>query len=136
MIYTEDMPMRSAVLAPVLSALLALVVGACGQEPAAPESAKSEAPKPPSEIVVKIGQVSPLTGPQAHLGKDNDNGARLAIEEANAKGLVIGGAKVRFELLSEDDQADPKTGTIVAQKLVDGKVAGRSEEHTSELQSQ
>jgi branched-chain amino acid transport system substrate-binding protein len=73
---------------------------------------------------VKIGQVSPLTGPQAHLGKDNDNGARLAIEEANAKGLMIGGAKVKFELVSEDDQADPKTGTIVAQKLVDSKVAG------------
>jgi len=65
-----------------------------------------------------------LTGPQAHLGKDNDNGARLAIEELNAKGVTIGGAKVKFELMSEDDQADPKTGTIVAQKLVDAKVAG------------
>ncbi len=74
--------------------------------------------------MIKIGQVSPLTGPQAHLGKDNDNGARLAIEELNAKGLVIGGVKVKFELVSEDDQADPKTGTIVAQKLVDAKVAG------------
>ena len=99
---------------------------ACGQEPPPPPPppAKVEAPKPPPEVVVRIGQVSPLTGPQAHLGKDNDNGARLAIEEMNAKGLVIGGAKVRFELVSEDDQADPKTGTIVAQKLVDGKVAG------------
>jgi len=87
-------------------------------------AAASRSPQAPTEVVVKIGQVSPLTGPQAHLGKDNDNGARLAIEEANAKGLVIGGAKVKFELVSEDDQADPKTGTIVAQKLVDGKVAG------------
>ncbi|MGH8710290.1 MAG: branched-chain amino acid ABC transporter substrate-binding protein [Burkholderiales bacterium] len=75
-----------------------------------------------SELVVKIGSVAPLTGPQAHLGKDNDNGARLAIEEVNAQGLVIGGKKVRFELISEDDQADPKTATIVAQKLVDQKV--------------
>jgi len=74
--------------------------------------------------VIRIGQVSPLTGPQAHLGKDNDNGARLAIDEMNAKGLTIGGVKVKFELVSEDDQADPKTGTIVAQKLVDAKVAG------------
>jgi branched-chain amino acid transport system substrate-binding protein len=55
-----------------------------------PPPQKVEAPKPPPEVVVKIGQVSPLTGPQAHLGKDNDNGARLAIEEANAKGLTIG----------------------------------------------
>ncbi len=98
---------------------------ACGQEAPPPKPvAKVEAPKPPPEIVVKIGQVSPLTGPQAHLGKDNDNGARLAVEEMNAKGLTIGTAKAKFELVSEDDQADPKTGTIVAQKLVDTKVAG------------
>jgi branched-chain amino acid transport system substrate-binding protein len=83
-----------------------------------------DAPRPGAAVVVKIGQVSPLTGPQAHLGKDNDNGARLAIEELNAQGVSIGGAKVKFELMSEDDQADPKTGTIVAQKLVDAKVAG------------
>lgn len=100
-----------------------LVLAGCGQE--APKPApKAEAPKTPTEIVVKIGQVSPLTGPQAHLGKDNDNGARLAIDEVNAKGVTIGGARVKFELISEDDQADPKTGTIVAQKLVDAKVAG------------
>jgi branched-chain amino acid transport system substrate-binding protein len=124
MIYPEGIPMRAAVFAPLTTAILALLLSACGQESAPPKSAKSEAPRPPAEIVVKIGQVSPLTGPQAHLGKDNDNGARLAIEEANAKGYTIGGAKARFELVSEDDQADPKTGTIVAQKLVDSKVAG------------
>jgi branched-chain amino acid transport system substrate-binding protein len=108
-----------------LGLAVAIFITACGQEPPPPPPPqKAEAPKPPPEVVVKIGQVSPLTGPQAHLGKDNDSGARLAIEEINAKGIVIGGAKVRFELLSEDDQADPKTGTIVAQKLVDGKVAG------------
>jgi len=75
-------------------------------------------------IVVKLGHVAPMTGPQAHLGKDNESGARLAIEELNAQGLEIGGAKVSFELLGEDDQADPKQGSIVAQKLVDAKVAG------------
>jgi branched-chain amino acid transport system substrate-binding protein len=102
------------------------MMAACGQEapPPPPKAAQVEAPKPPPEVTVKIGQASPLTGPQAHLGKDNDNGARLAIEEANAKGLMIGGAKIKFELVSEDDQADPKTGTIVAQKMVDNKVAG------------
>jgi branched-chain amino acid transport system substrate-binding protein len=75
-------------------------------------------------LIIKIGQVSPLTGPQAHLGKDNDNGARLAIDEANARGVTLGGQKVKFVLLSEDDQADPKTATIVAQKLVDAQVKG------------
>jgi branched-chain amino acid transport system substrate-binding protein len=86
---------------------------------------KNEAPKTASgEMIVKIGQVSPLTGPQAHLGKDNDNGARLAIDEANARSVTLGGQKVKFVLLSEDDQADPKTATIVAQKLVDAQVKG------------
>ena len=48
----------------------------------------------------------------------------MAIDELNAKGLEIGGAKVTLELVPEDDQADPKQGTIVAQKLVDAKVNG------------
>lgn len=75
-------------------------------------------------LLVKIGSVAPLTGPQSHIGKDNENGARLAIEELNAAGVTLGGKKVRFEVLSEDDQADPKTATIVAQKLVDAQVKG------------
>ena len=76
------------------------------------------------DLVVRIGASAPLTGPQAHLGKDNENGTRMAIDDANAKGIIIGGRKVHFELISEDDQADPKTATIVAQKLVDNKVSG------------
>jgi len=73
---------------------------------------------------VKIGHVGPLTGGIAHLGKDNENGARLAVEEANAAKIKIDGKEVKFTLVAEDDQADPKVGTTVAQKLVDAKVAG------------
>lgn len=76
------------------------------------------------DMVVKIGHVGPTSGGIAHLGKDNENGARLAIEELNAKGVVIGGKKVKFELVAEDDAGDPKQGTAVAQKLADMKVAG------------
>ncbi len=76
------------------------------------------------ELIVKIGSVAPLTGPQAALGKDNDNGARMALDEINAAGVKLGGKKVKFELMSEDDQADPRIATIVAQKLVDQHVAG------------
>ena len=65
-----------------------------------------------------------MTGGIAHLGKDNENGAKLAIADLNKAGLTIGGQKVKFELLSEDDAADPKQGTAAAQKLVDAKVAG------------
>ena len=74
--------------------------------------------------VVKIGHVGPLSGPIAHLGKDNENGARLAVEELNAKGVVIGGKKVKLELLSEDDASEPKQATAVAQKLMDAHVKG------------
>jgi branched-chain amino acid transport system substrate-binding protein len=76
------------------------------------------------DLVVKIGHVGPTSGAIAHLGKDNENGARLAIDELNAKGVMIGGKKAKFELLAEDDGADPKQGTAAAQKLVDSKVNG------------
>ena len=76
------------------------------------------------EEIVKIGHVAPITGNFAHLGKDYENGARLAIDDLNAKGFTIGGKKVKFELVPEDDAADPKQGTAAAQKLVDEKVNG------------
>src|SRR3954467_4175440 len=76
------------------------------------------------ETVVKIGSVAPLSGAQAHYGKDNENGVRMAIEDLNAKGVTIGGKKVKFEIQAEDDAADPKQGTAAAQKLCDAKVAG------------
>jgi branched-chain amino acid transport system substrate-binding protein len=77
-----------------------------------------------AQTVVKIGHVGPLTGSIAHLGKDNENGARMAIADLNAKKLRIGGQEITFELVAEDDAADPKQGTAAAQKLVDAKVVG------------
>ncbi|MBX3638569.1 MAG: ABC transporter substrate-binding protein, partial [Rubrivivax sp.] len=70
------------------------------------------------DLVVRIGHVGPTSGAIAHLGKDNEMGARMAIDELNAKGVTIGNRKARFELLAEDDAADPKQGTAAAQKLV------------------
>jgi branched-chain amino acid transport system substrate-binding protein len=102
----------------VLSAALLLTLSACNK-PSAPTVENSS-----DELIVRIGAAAPLTGPQAHIGKDNENGTRMAIEDANARGIMIGGRKAHFELLSEDDQTDPKTATIVAQKLVDAKVNG------------
>lgn len=74
------------------------------------------------EAIVKIGHSAPLSGAQSFAGKDNENGVRLAIEELNAKPITVAGKKIKFELVSEDDQADPKTGVTVAQKLIDGGV--------------
>jgi len=77
-----------------------------------------------AEDIIKIGHAAATSGAIAHLGKDNENGARMAIEELNAKGVVIGGKKYKLVLQAEDDAGDPKQGTAVAQKLVDAKVAG------------
>jgi branched-chain amino acid transport system substrate-binding protein len=76
------------------------------------------------DAVVKLGHVAPMSGAQAHYGKDNDNGVRMAIEDLNAKGVTIAGKKVKLEVQTEDDAADPKQGTAAAQKLCDAKVAG------------
>jgi branched-chain amino acid transport system substrate-binding protein len=104
-----------------LAVIAALGLAACGkEEPPKPAAA----PAAPPTLTVNIGHVAPLTGGIAHLGKDNENGARLAIEEANAAKIMIEGKEAKFVLLTEDDQADPKVGTTVAQKLVDAKVVG------------
>ncbi len=100
-----------------LSAATLMVVG-CGK------GGDKTATAPAGGVEVKIGHVAPLTGPIAHLGKDNENGARLALEEINKAGLTIDGKKVVLTLVPEDDAEDPKTATQVAQKLVDAKVVG------------
>ncbi|MGQ0579484.1 MAG: branched-chain amino acid ABC transporter substrate-binding protein [Betaproteobacteria bacterium] len=105
-------------LAVVAAVALAAGLGACGKQEDKAKSGSS------LERVVKIGHAAPLTGGIAHLGKDNEYGAKLAIDEANAKGTTVGGEKIVFELLSEDDEAKPDKGPIIAQKFVDAKVAG------------
>jgi branched-chain amino acid transport system substrate-binding protein len=97
---------------------------ACGKKEEAAAPAAAPAPAAPAATVVKIGHVGPTSGAIAHLGKDNENGARMAVEELNAAGVTIDGKKVTLELLAEDDAADPKQGTSAAQKLIDAKVAG------------
>ncbi|MCS7101586.1 MAG: branched-chain amino acid ABC transporter substrate-binding protein [Burkholderiaceae bacterium] len=107
-----------------LAIAAAVALAACGkkEEPAKKEAAKA-APAAPAEQVVKIGHVAPLTGPIAHLGKDNENGARMAVDEINAAGgIKVGDKVIKLELVAEDDKADPKEGTLVAQKLVDAGV--------------
>lgn len=109
-------------LFPAVVALSVFSLAGCGKKEEAPPPAPVSAA--PAGVTVKIGHAAPLTGGVSHLGKDNESGARLALEEANAKGLVIGGQKVAFELISEDDEGKPDKGPIIAQKFADAKVAG------------
>ena len=114
-------------------AMAAMLVVACGKKeeakPAAmahavPVAATPAAAPAGDELIVKIGHVAPVSGAQAHYGKDNENGVRMAIEDLNKAGMMIGGKKAKFEIVAEDDAADPKQGTAAAQKLCDSKVAG------------
>jgi branched-chain amino acid transport system substrate-binding protein len=96
----------------------AALLSACGQE-----GQKGAATPGADTVTVTFGHAGPLTGSIAHQGKDDENGVALALAQANANGVVIGGKRVTFRMLSEDDQGDPKVGTLVAQKFVDAKVA-------------
>ena len=108
-----------------LCAAAVLSLAACGkQEPSSSAAETSASAGDNGATVIKIGQISPLTGPISHLGKDIEYGAKLAIDDINAEGVQIGGKKVKFELVSEDDQGDPKIGTQGAQRLVDAGVIG------------
>lgn len=106
-------------LPPWVGMMLVAVLAGCGSKEETPS-----VPPPAAEEVVKLGFAAPLTGPQAHYGAEMRNGLTLAIDEANAAKPVIGGKPVRFELLAEDDQADPARGGVVAQKLVDAGIKG------------
>jgi branched-chain amino acid transport system substrate-binding protein len=112
---------RRLTLKLTVAAVASTLLVACGQQEA-PKQAATPAAAPAQ--VVKIGFAAPLTGAQAHYGKEMQNGIVLALEEVNAEQPKLGGQPVRFELVSEDDQADPKQGASVAQKLVDARIQG------------
>ena len=100
--------------------------GCSKEEPKAAEAPKTTAPPPPpaEEVVtVKIGHAGPLTGGIAHPGKDDENGVHLAVDEATERKVKIGGKVIRFEMMSEDDQADANSARDRS-KFVDAKVAG------------
>lgn len=106
----------------MFAALLAAGVVGCGKEEPKVEPAKPAAPAEPT-IVVKIAHAGPLTKKTPHLGKDNENGVALAIDQTNAKKIKIDGKVLKLEMISKDDEGDPKVGTTIAQQLVDAKVA-------------
>lgn len=103
-------------------AFIALGVGGCAEDKKPQAAAKSETPVVQTATVT-IGIVAPLTGPQSHIGKDLENAVRLAAEDANAAKISIGGKELKFQVMAEDDQADPKMAPVVAQKLADARVS-------------
>jgi branched-chain amino acid transport system substrate-binding protein len=112
---------RRRILCSAIAIALISLMAACGKKDQ-PPTPKTEASKPIETATVRIGSASPLTGPQAHIGTDIRNGVQLAVDDANAAGVEIGGRKVKLELVVEDDEANPTKAATVAQKLVDSKV--------------
>ncbi len=109
-----------------LTLLSALVLAACNQgggDKAATASGTAAADAG-GDGTIKIGFAAPLNGPQAHYGEEYKNGVQLAIDEANEQKITIDGKPASFKLLAEDDGADPKTATQVAQRFIDLKVSG------------
>jgi branched-chain amino acid transport system substrate-binding protein len=103
----------------VLTGLMELAIGIGSAQAATPAATT---PGGGHSQTIKIGHAGPLTGEIAHIGKDQENGARLAIEDINRSGLVINGEKIHLELDTQDDQSDPRVGVLVAQRLVDDGV--------------
>ncbi len=66
--------------------------------------------------VIKIGCAAPLTGDQAQIGIDKCRAVKLAVQQANEKGIGVPG--YTFEVLSLDDQHNPAQAVNVAKKFV------------------
>lgn len=107
---------RSAAYKLAFAAMLAAGIVGCSKEEAKPVASTEPT------VTVTIAHAGPLTVKTPHLGKDDENGVALALAQANDKKIKIGGKLVKFVMVSEDDQGDPKVGTTVATKLVDAKV--------------
>jgi branched-chain amino acid transport system substrate-binding protein len=69
---------------------------------------------------IKIGFVSPLTGPAAGFGEPDPYVISLAKKAFNS-GLSIGGTNYSVEIISKDGQSDPAVGAQVAKDLINGQ---------------
>lgn len=89
--------------------LMATVLVGCGQSKTGTQDAAN---------LIKIASVTPLSGSQAAIGEDIKLGAQMAFDEKKAELEKLG---FKVEFAPQDDQADPKIGVTVAQKLIADK---------------
>lgn len=95
------MPRAAARSGPLLAAVVCLA--ACADE------------KGPSATGIPIGFFGALTGPEATFAQSGRNAARLAVDEINAAGGVLG---VRIELYVEDDHNEASEAASAVSKLI------------------
>ena len=103
----------------LLIVALALLLTACGSDSGSESASGGQGDKP--KAAIKIGFIGPLSGDNANAGADMLNAAKLAVDEINADGGVLGRP---LELVSADDGCDPQTGTAAAQKLLVSGIVG------------
>lgn len=72
--------------------------------------------------VVKIGVAAPMTGQIAHLGKAISRGVALAVDRANRAAYMSGARRLKFEVVEQDDAADPRRATPIANALIASNV--------------
>ncbi|HWQ80256.1 MAG TPA: branched-chain amino acid ABC transporter substrate-binding protein [Anaerovoracaceae bacterium] len=91
----------------VLLTLTLIMTAGCG--------AQSSSDSGGGTNVIKIATVTPLSGAQAAVGESIKNGAQMALEERKDEFTQLG---FDLQIAPQDDQADPKVGVSVAQKLI------------------
>ena len=91
--------------ASMVSGFITAVIGAAWLSFAGPAAAQD---------VIKIAAGAPLTGPLAKPGQEVANAVKLAVDEWNAKGGVLG---KRIEVVEADDQGNPQVGVAAAEKV-------------------
>ncbi|MBI5359038.1 MAG: branched-chain amino acid ABC transporter substrate-binding protein [Planctomycetes bacterium] len=74
-----------------------------------------------SQETIKIGVAGPLTGNQSKMGADVLNGVKLAVDQWNARGGVLG---KKIEIIQRDDEAKEQTAKTVALELINANVVG------------
>ncbi|MHB8945843.1 MAG: branched-chain amino acid ABC transporter substrate-binding protein [Bacillota bacterium] len=68
--------------------------------------------------VIKVASVSPLSGSQSSMGEAIKLGVQMALDENKEKFKALG---YDLQFSPQDDQADPKVGVSVAEKLIADK---------------
>src|SRR5215216_6851877 len=68
-----------------------------------------------AQDTIKVGVIQPLTGAFAASGNYVANGARIAADEINGKGGVLG---QKIELVIEDNKSNPTEAVAAAEKLI------------------
>ncbi|MDD2572038.1 MAG: ABC transporter substrate-binding protein [Eubacteriales bacterium] len=99
----------------LLVAVMLFAVAACGptDKPSAPSTPSGNGGELPDEII--IGGLAPLTGDVSQYGIASNNGSKLAVEEINKAGGILG-KKIKY--IAYDEQGDATAATIAYDRLV------------------